>query len=206
MYALISGLNAATVGIVALAAVFLSKKAITDKITRILVFLGGAAGLLYNALWYFPVLMFASGLVTAFWDFRLDLKLLRKIRKTRNVKEKDIEAHFEPSEPKNTVLADIVQSKKFTPLTIPNTSSSGSTVTAKDVEGEANNSGSINQAEADFEGPGAFEMNVLSWKLGLSIIAAFFITVITIMILRAELKKHTRSLDLLASLYLAGVY
>lgn len=70
VYALLSGLNASTVGIIALAAVQLSEKAITDKMTRILVFLGAAAGMLYNALWYFPLLMFAAGLATVVHDMR----------------------------------------------------------------------------------------------------------------------------------------
>ncbi len=61
VYALLSGLNAATVGIIALAAVQLAEKAITDRLTRLLVFLGAAAGLLYNALWYFPLLMLIAG-------------------------------------------------------------------------------------------------------------------------------------------------
>lgn len=51
VYALLSGLNAATVGIIALAAVQLSKRAITDKLTRFLVYLGGIMGMLYTALW-----------------------------------------------------------------------------------------------------------------------------------------------------------
>ena len=51
VYALLSGLNAATVGIIALAAVRLAERAITDKMTRILVYLGGALGMLYTALW-----------------------------------------------------------------------------------------------------------------------------------------------------------
>lgn len=46
VYALLSGLNAAIVGIIALAAVQLAQKAITDKLTRILVFLGATAGLM----------------------------------------------------------------------------------------------------------------------------------------------------------------
>ncbi|KAL9561828.1 hypothetical protein ACKAV7_014090 [Fusarium commune] len=50
VYALLSGLNAATVGIIVLVAVQLSEKAITDKITCILVFLGASAGMMYNAL------------------------------------------------------------------------------------------------------------------------------------------------------------
>ncbi|KAK9350295.1 chromate transporter-domain-containing protein [Lipomyces doorenjongii] len=68
VYALLSGLNASTVGIIALAAVQLSEKAITDKVTRILVIFGGCAGLCYNALWYFPVLMVIGGGSTLIWD------------------------------------------------------------------------------------------------------------------------------------------
>jgi chromate transport protein ChrA len=68
VYALLSGLNASTVGIIALAAVQLAEKAIRDKISRILVIFGACAGLCYSALWYFPVLMVAGGVTTALWD------------------------------------------------------------------------------------------------------------------------------------------
>ncbi|KAL8688699.1 MAG: hypothetical protein Q9218_005457 [Villophora microphyllina] len=68
VYALLSGLNAATVGVIALAAVNLASRAITDKVTRILVYLGGGLGMLYTALWYYPVLMVAAGLTTMIWD------------------------------------------------------------------------------------------------------------------------------------------
>jgi chromate transport protein ChrA len=68
VYALLSGLNASTVGVVALAAVQLAEKAITDRMTRILVIWGACAGLCYNALWYFPVLIVAGGLVCGVWD------------------------------------------------------------------------------------------------------------------------------------------
>ncbi|KAI7246134.1 hypothetical protein KC343_g1987 [Hortaea werneckii] len=76
-YALLSGLNAATVGIVALAAVQLSNKAITDTLTRILVFFGATAGALYNALWYFPALLAGGGVVTVVWVSKLLPKLVR---------------------------------------------------------------------------------------------------------------------------------
>lgn len=68
VYALLSGLNASTVGIVALAAVQLAEKAINDRLSRILVIFGACAGLCYNALWYFPVLMLSGGFATALWD------------------------------------------------------------------------------------------------------------------------------------------
>jgi len=69
VYALISSLNGASVGIVALAAVQLSNKAISNRITIILVFLGGTSGMLYNALWYYPVLMVSGGCATVIWDY-----------------------------------------------------------------------------------------------------------------------------------------
>src|SRR4051812_39542898 len=68
VYALLSGLNASTVGIIALAAVQLAEKAIKDKLTRIQVILGACAGLCYNSLWYFPALMVIGGLATVIWD------------------------------------------------------------------------------------------------------------------------------------------
>lgn len=68
VYALLSGLNSSTVGIIALAAVQLAEKAIKDKLTRILVIMGAVAGLCYNALWYFPTLMAIGGLVAVVWD------------------------------------------------------------------------------------------------------------------------------------------
>ncbi|KAK1595472.1 chromate transporter [Colletotrichum navitas] len=70
VYALLSGLNAATVGIIALAAVELSNKAITDKLTRTIVFLSAAAGMMYNALWFFPSLLCAAGCAAIVHDYR----------------------------------------------------------------------------------------------------------------------------------------
>jgi chromate transport protein ChrA len=70
VYALLSGLNSATVGVIALAAVELSQKAITDKMTRVVVFFAATAGMMYNALWYFPVLMVISGIATFVFDYR----------------------------------------------------------------------------------------------------------------------------------------
>lgn len=71
VYALLSGLNASTVGIIALAAVQLAEKAIKDDLTRILVIFGACAGVCYNALWYFPVLMVSGGLATLVWNGHL---------------------------------------------------------------------------------------------------------------------------------------
>jgi len=48
VYALLSGLNAATVGLIALAAVQLSERAITNQMTRFIVSVTGCVGILYT--------------------------------------------------------------------------------------------------------------------------------------------------------------
>ncbi|QRV92043.1 chromate ion transporter [Ceratobasidium sp. AG-Ba] len=68
VYALLSGLNASTVGIIALAGVQLARKAITDPLTRLIVLISACVGLRYNALWYFPTLMVIGGLASMIWD------------------------------------------------------------------------------------------------------------------------------------------
>ena len=68
IFALLSGLNAATVGIIAVAAFQLSERAITNPITKAIVTSTGGAGILYNALWYFPLLMSISGAIEVTWE------------------------------------------------------------------------------------------------------------------------------------------
>ena len=48
VYALLSGLNAATVGLIAVAAVQLSERAITNKMTRFIISATGCVGILYQ--------------------------------------------------------------------------------------------------------------------------------------------------------------
>jgi len=49
VYALLSGLNAATVGLIALAAVQLSERAITNKMERLIISATGCVGILYQS-------------------------------------------------------------------------------------------------------------------------------------------------------------
>ncbi|KAL5334952.1 chromate transporter-domain-containing protein [Aspergillus crustosus] len=59
----------------------LAQKAIHDRLTRLLVVFGACFGLCYDALWYFPILMIAGGLVNVLWDGWLNQVLCRS--KTR---------------------------------------------------------------------------------------------------------------------------
>ena len=190
MYALLTGLNAATVGIIALAAVQLSQKAITDKLTRILVFMGGTAGMLYNALWYFPILMFAGGMATIVWDYRWIQKVLRKFRpKAQNAAQEDPETSFTSAEMQVPVPAHI----RSTP--------------ARSVQAAQISTGvEIDEPTENEERrvPPSLTMRVFSWKFGVIVIACFFATFIVIMILRGVVHDPPRGLSLFANLYLAG--
>jgi hypothetical protein len=94
VYALLSGLNSATVGIIALAAVQLAEKSIKDRLSRILVIFGACAGLCYTALWYFPVLMIMGGVSSAVWDGWLQQvceRLMARFRKRKSDKQALVE-------------------------------------------------------------------------------------------------------------------
>lgn len=205
VYALITGFNAATVGIVALAAVFLSNKAISDIPTRILVLIGASAGLLYNALWYFPVLMIAGGLATISWDYRLD-KILSRLKKTSNMKERDIEANIELTESKAVSSIDsAVQREDPAESTNPSAGVSTAPSTAPSVlEASKTCDPAIKPQIVNGTTPENIELHVFPWKIGVIIIAMFFMTLIAVVVLRSVLQNRPRSLDLFANLYLAG--
>ncbi|KAL8706576.1 MAG: hypothetical protein Q9201_000389 [Fulgogasparrea decipioides] len=190
VYALLSGLNAATVGVVALAAVQLSQKAITDKLTRILVFLGATAGMLYNALWYFPVLMFVGGASTIIWDYRWGQRLLRGLRRRAETTDPVSETHVESLE-MDEVASDLPVRRTRQSAGQPDRvlSVNSSTVPSDDMERIV---------------PAQLEMRVLSWKLGVTVIACFFATFTVIMTLRGTLSNPPRGFSLFANLYLAG--
>lgn len=68
--ALLTGLNAAAVGLIGLAAFQLSKAAGTDSLTVGLIWLSASFGICYHAPWMYPTLIAGGGAATALWDFR----------------------------------------------------------------------------------------------------------------------------------------
>jgi chromate transport protein ChrA len=211
VYALLSGLNSATVGIIVLAAVQLSEKAITDRLTRILVFLGAAAGMLYNALWYFPLLMFIAGIVAVIHDFRwlhgpikTVLSLIGgKKRQPQPSEEEAIDLQLQ----RETIAA---RSNR------PSGMASGSNDNVSGHRlGQVNNraeQSSTQQMEEDTVSlqdsnhrvvPPGRELNT-SWKVGLLIILLFLVSFTAIMILRGTLPNPPLPYSLFANMYLAG--
>lgn len=186
-YALLSGLNSATVGIIALAAVQLSNKAITDTITRILVFLGATCGMLYNALWYFPVLMAAGGLSTIVWDYKVFPSLWRRIRGNE---------HTKPDPPHEEQMIDLPASQGV----------SASTLHARPAaqpRSDKSPSHAGPSEERDHEYSPQPQV-ARSWKAGCVIIVAFFCTFLIVMVCRGIYSGQERGFDVFANLYLAG--
>lgn len=187
IFALISGLNAATVGIIIFAAVQLAKNAMTDKLTRVLVFFGAASGMLYTALWFFPVILLATGFITVLWDFGWLHKMIRPLRRkqfmdpenlqrTDNTTEMELQDNS-PIAPRQTVNGDVES-----PMPVQRVPTAGND--------------SISSADDS--------MKMLSLKTGVIVVIGFMVSFVAIMILRGLLTHPPRGYSLFANLYLAG--
>ncbi|SMR63827.1 unnamed protein product [Zymoseptoria tritici ST99CH_3D1] len=196
VYALLSGLNSATVGIIALAAVQLSNKAITDTLTRCLVFLGGTAGMLYNALWYYPVLMAAGGIVTVIFDLKLVQRAWRKLSPRQEapppeevhhsaIEMGSIHHSAEPRASTSNLHARTSTIKTPTDPTEPTAAVSHQSVLAEEISTPPT-------------------PVLSSWKLATAIITAFFASFITVMVCCGTFGGANRGFDLFSNLYLAG--
>ena len=216
VYALLSGLNAATVGIIALAAVRLSERAITDKLTRFLVYLGGIMGMLYTALWYYPVVMVGAGLATLVWDSGYPQKVGKIFRRPKPEKDEkkritsedleqgswfnssrsseDCDKPLPPPPPAYSTRDSIVSEFAFRhprlvpqpPTRYPPSNSQRDNITQKNPASSTS------------------DISSMSWPLGTTIIAFFFITFILTITLHAVLRHATQAFSLFSSLYLAG--
>lgn len=190
-YALLSGLNASVVGVIALATTELSGKAITDSLTRMIVFTAASAGMLYNALWYFPALMAGSGLVALVHDMGWVHQLVRLLafwrRRTTDIAPTPENGHETPGlETGITDANGAVQESQTVP-----------------ENGTRANSGQDSAADEPRIIPEALRIDV-SWKAGAVIIASFVVSFLTIVIVRAVLPDPPRLYALFANMYLAG--
>ncbi|KAK6514554.1 hypothetical protein TWF281_004752 [Arthrobotrys megalospora] len=192
VYALLSGLNAATVGIIALAAVQLSEKAITDKLSRVLVFLGGAVGMLYSALWFFPVLMVVGGVTTVVWDYRWVHDFVRRFWRPRRVEEQESQ--------------EAVAAEASTVHDSDRTSNTSSTRQRRRDQDTILPISTLSPAPPTTTTPLDIieQKQLLTWRTGILVICAFFTTFIVVMVLRGTLKRPPLPYSVFANLYLSG--
>ncbi|OQD63097.1 hypothetical protein PENPOL_c010G00083 [Penicillium polonicum] len=184
VYSLLSGLNASTVGIVALAAVQLAEKAIRDKLSRVLVIFGACAGLCYNALWYFPVLMMIGGFLTSLWDGWLYQQILRaKIaRRDRHSRPEQEDITLEENRVQSS---ETIRQRRTDPRTEGLPQSTVDTRPTQSVEA-------------------ASQQHIIRIRVGALVMGVFFASFIAILVARAQLTTPPLALDLFANMYLAG--
>ncbi|EZF35367.1 Chromate transport protein ChrA [Trichophyton interdigitale] len=208
VYAFLSGLNASTVGIIALAAVQLAEKSIQDKVTRILVIFGGSAGLCYQAIWYFPILILIGGCTTAVWDLIAQpyiTKLKDKLRQRRSSSSGDAEAgidhvvvqlnhpHQSLALQRRRVLAGRAQEPQ---ADLPQLRRSDSSTIIPDSPSTL--------VGSDSNQPMDTHSHSLHMKWGILIIILFFASFVAILVVREGMEKPMLDLDLFSNLYLAG--
>jgi hypothetical protein len=186
VYNLLSGLNAATVGLIALAGMQLSKRTITDGLSRTLLIFSACAGLCYTALWYFPVLMASGAFAAVIWDLYLRKAMARAgdtvVRLIKIFKNGKLST--ETREESN----DIVAPNPDNDVELNLTESRRSVSSASSV--------SSHRLESKFP---------IKFKVGISIVAAFFASFITLMVLRSSIRRPPLELKLFSNLYLAGI-
>ncbi|KAF9472949.1 hypothetical protein BDN70DRAFT_867884 [Pholiota conissans] len=195
-YALLSGINAATVGIIALAAVQLSRKAITDPLSRLLVILGGCFGLCYNALWYFPVLLVSAGLVTVIWDILAQPKL----RRWRNRRRARIRSSSSPESP----IAQVAS--------IPMDQSKSEAQCAEIPGPVRRQTPALNiqtdEVAEELDAIQPSRIDIISHRIqvrfGVTIILSFFAIFTVFMVLRSALHRAPLLLELFNNMFLAG--
>ena len=216
VYALLSGLNAATVGIIALAAVRLSERAITDKLTRFLVYLGGMMGMLYTALWYYPILMVGAGLTTLVWDLGYLQRVGKVFRRPKAAEDEKKRIISEDLEQGSWFISSRSSEDDGKPLPPPPPlaySTRGSIASRSLFRyPRAPPQPPIRRAQATSRHnlskkppiSSTNDISSMSWPLGTTIIVFFLITFILITALHAILRHTTQAFSLFSSLYLAG--
>lgn len=178
VYALITGLNCATVGLIALAGMQLSIRTITDRLSRALLIFSACAGLCYTALWWFPFLMGVCAAIAILWDFwlrkaihRLSVASQRVLSKLRRGRSASAEPQPEGQDPASIEMR-----------------------AADDQASVRSRSGSEEST------PPAFKLDLTP---GLTIIGVFFVAFATLMGLRAHF-KNVVALKFFSNMVLAG--
>lgn len=207
VYALLSGLNAATVGIIALAAVQLSEKAITDRPTRLLVFFGACAGMLYNALWYFPVLMVVGGLSTVVYDFRWLHPTVKAVaRFTKAPFEKRRAEQSGEEQGADAPVNNVELQARSTAVAGP---SAGDNTSQRSKPDEPSLPTTEQEAQTPPASPdpriipAGHRLN-FTWKFGLAVLLVFLASFAAVMIARGVVTSKPPLFNVFANFYLAG--
>lgn len=230
VYALLSGLNAAIVGVILVAGISLSNKATTDKLSMVLIFLGGGAGICYTALWYFPTLMGIGGFIALIYDLRfiqrwwarnaVKLQIFLRGRGSEDQEQAEV-VELQDMEDDSIWLPESYRDGPSGSARIrsagDNTAATSRRVNTR-YDQDGNGTTELTGAAASESGGGLDASNIRSvlgpepqeeekkypiW-LGIGIVVAFLLSFIAVMVVRATAKELPVTFQLFANLYLAG--
>ncbi|KAL4776626.1 chromate transporter-domain-containing protein [Aspergillus nidulans var. acristatus] len=206
VYALLSGLNASTVGIIALAAVQLAEKAVRDKLSRLLVIFGACAGLCYSALWYFPLLMVVGGFVTTAWD-GWGARWVRGVKRWWRERGSDTDGtRSQELEEGNRDGDEAVDVERVGVRTVADGEMPRLRRPAGSTDLDPNPLANVPAGSADTPSlnPDQDQGHVVRVRIGAAILVSFFASFITILTIRARLTSPPLPLSLFSNMYLAG--
>ncbi|SPO27013.1 related to chromate transport protein [Ustilago trichophora] len=226
--ALLTGLNAAAVGLIALAAFQLSNSSITDPVTRLLVLGSASFGICYHAPWMYPVLVFGGGLITLAYDFRHRIvhsvfaKLNIRNRQAakqhsavevggNNDSNQDIE--LEPISSTRRASLDATDKKQPGPAIqeLPFQAGSSSAQaslrqrTPHNVVQSNNVTSQTNEADAAAAPDHRTPIMVLNRRIALALGATFIVFVVAVVVTRSQLNSPPRTFDFFTNMMIAGV-
>ena len=204
--ALLTGLNASAVGLIALAAWQLSQTAITDPMTRLIVLASASFGICYHAPWMYPVLVFGGGTATLMFDYRKRIvttvvppKLRNKLRPARIQEDppQDIELESLPSTDQTQRIP--------TPPNQPASNQQGLRQRNTAAGSQATSTGLAQQDQDLPEPVRVTHLMVPNKKLAFSLGIGFAVFIIALLVTRNEVPNPPRSLDFFSNMVLAGV-
>lgn len=226
--ALLTGLNASAVGLIFYAGYQLAKMTSTDALTRLILFASASIASCYSAIWLFPVLTVAGGLVTLVGDWkgwgRAKMAIQEKRRKRKGETGSDAEDDGDARSARQDdaiALEELnhggIEEPVITPLTRVATSHSGSNSKPTSLRiptpppsptGLRRRNVPVPVTTSVVEVAATPERTPINFHLSIAqssaIVACFFTILIAILVLNGTLSAPTRALQLFSNLLTAG--
>jgi chromate transport protein ChrA len=188
--ALLTGLNAASTGLIFYAGYVLTKACAKDGITVVILFGSAAFGTCFVFIWLYPVLTIAGGIITVAWDWPGWGRM-----KERRLKRKESQA---------TPLEDIATLSTVTgsvPDKIEEDIEKSPVIESKETLPAVSPVVVADDATVDEEFPSQFSLT--HWQAA-SVVGLWAAVFIIVLVLRSTLNNPTRALELFSNLYVAG--
>lgn len=181
--ALLSGLNAAAVGLIALAAVQLATGAATDRLTMGLVWISASFGISYHAPWMYPTLIAAGGCVAVIWDFRrVWMRLLKRGQRQSGEQGEVEEVEMATARRPNTPTSNLPNGRSLRQGEVNET-----TQTTR-----RRRLGQEGDVEATPDEPTSSPLTVVSVKVAVALLVGFVVLLTVPLATRAGLKNAGR--------------